>query len=109
MVRGDWTLVDCVESDGKRYVVARENAPKAKPIPELTERETQVVALANLGRHNKLIAYELGIADSTVRVLLSRAAAKLGVGPRAELLQVANERVADGGGTEATAVSSVRR
>lgn len=93
MVRGDWTLVDCVESDGKRYVVARENAPKTKPIPELTERETQVVALANLGRHNKLIAYELGIADSTVRVLLSRAAAKLGVTSKAELLRVANDRL----------------
>ena len=50
----------------------------------LTERERQVVALYRLGAHAKLIAYELGIADATVRVLLSRAAHRLGLpSPRA--------------------------
>jgi DNA-binding CsgD family transcriptional regulator len=68
-----WSLVDRVELEGRRYIVARETPP------ELTPRERQVVAFAKLGHHNKLIAYELGIAASTVRVLLRRAAQKLGV------------------------------
>jgi DNA-binding NarL/FixJ family response regulator len=38
-------------------------------------REQQVVALATLGRTNKFIAYELGLAHSTVRVLMARACA----------------------------------
>jgi DNA-binding CsgD family transcriptional regulator len=44
------------------------------------------VALALLGRSNKLIAYELGLAHATVRVLTARAASKLGVTSRAALL-----------------------
>ncbi len=52
----------------------------------LSARERQVLAYAKLGHHNKLIAYELGIGSSTVRVLLARAAAKLGVRTRRELL-----------------------
>jgi DNA-binding NarL/FixJ family response regulator len=39
------------------------------------------------GSHNKAIAFELGIAHSTVRVLLARAAAKLGVRSRTEVLE----------------------
>lgn len=94
MVRADWTLADFTDTDHKRFVVARENSPSTRPIPELTRRETQVVAFANLGHHNKLIAYELGIAASTVRVLLTRAAAKLGASSRAELLRAANQKLA---------------
>jgi DNA-binding CsgD family transcriptional regulator len=36
---------------------------------------------------DKLIAYELGLAHSTIRVLLARAAQKLGARSRAELLE----------------------
>jgi DNA-binding NarL/FixJ family response regulator len=51
---------------------------------DLTKRERQIVALYRLGAHSKLIAFELGLADATVRVLLSRAARRLGVArPRA--------------------------
>jgi DNA-binding NarL/FixJ family response regulator len=45
----------------------------------LAPRERQVVAAAAAGPANKLIAYELGLSDSTVRVLLSGAAKKFGV------------------------------
>lgn len=94
LVRGQWTLLDHVELDGKHYIVARENPPAA-PGPELlTPRERQVVAFARLGHHNKLIAYEMGIADSTVRVLLGRASAKLGVKTRKDLLRLLEEQAA---------------
>lgn len=44
--------------------------------------------LATRGGHsNKLIAYELGIAASTVGVLLGRAASRLGVRTRKALLE----------------------
>jgi DNA-binding CsgD family transcriptional regulator len=88
LVSARWSLLDRVELDGKRYIVARENPPGAPGPEALSPRERQVLAYAKLGHHNKLIAYELGIADSTVRVLLARAAAKLGVRSRRELLQV---------------------
>jgi DNA-binding CsgD family transcriptional regulator len=53
----------------------------------LTRREQEVLAQAALGHHNKLIAYDLGVAHSTVRVLLHRAAAKLGAGSRGEAVR----------------------
>jgi len=74
-----FSLIDRFESDGRRVVVACENAASTRAAPRLTEREHQVVALYRLGAHPKLIAYELGIADATVRVLLSRAAHRLGL------------------------------
>jgi DNA-binding CsgD family transcriptional regulator len=52
----------------------------------LTDRERQVVVHAALGLTNKEIAYTLGISDATVRVLVTRAAARLGVRTRKQLL-----------------------
>jgi DNA-binding NarL/FixJ family response regulator len=86
LVSARWTLVDQYERGGKRYVVAHENAPQPREPMALSERERQVVALAALGRSNKFIAYELGLAHSTVRVLMARACAKLGVASRSELI-----------------------
>jgi DNA-binding CsgD family transcriptional regulator len=86
LVEARWTLLDTFERDGRRYIVAVENPPVA-PGPEiLARRERQVLAAAALGRSNKLVAYELGLSDSTVRVLLARAAKKLAVDTRAELI-----------------------
>ena len=87
LVAGRWSLIDQMEHDGRRYIVARENEPTVRGHASLTARERQVVEYAKLGHHNKLIAYELGISDSTVRVLLARASAKLGVRRREDLLR----------------------
>jgi len=86
LVNGRWSLLDHFESDGKRFIVARENEPCMDAPTLLSERERQVVAFAALGHDNKAIAYDLGIAQSTVRVLMSRAAAKLGVRRRSEII-----------------------
>ncbi|MFL5308429.1 MAG: LuxR C-terminal-related transcriptional regulator [Polyangia bacterium] len=80
-----WTLVDSFERDGKRYVVARENQAQVLGLAQLTGRERQVVVYFALGQSTKEIAYGLGIADSTVRVLLRRAALKLGAPSRRAL------------------------
>jgi DNA-binding CsgD family transcriptional regulator len=78
LIAARWTLLDVTEKDGRRYLVARQNRPRARGDKELTEREQEVVACAAMGHHNKLIAYNLGISHSTVRVLMARAAGKVG-------------------------------
>jgi DNA-binding CsgD family transcriptional regulator len=81
-----WTLVATYECEGARYVVARENQPTVYRLPELSEREQQVVACLAFGRSTKEIAFALGVSDSTVRVLVARASARLRVRTREELL-----------------------
>jgi DNA-binding CsgD family transcriptional regulator len=94
LISARWTLVDHFESDGRRYLVARRNAPKVESWGPLTNRESQVLRYASLGQSNKVIAYDLGISDATVRVLIARAAKKLGCRTRAELIQ----KLAEDGG-----------
>jgi DNA-binding CsgD family transcriptional regulator len=87
-VAGRWSLIDQIEQNGERYIVARQNEPTAPGPALLSKREKEVVGYAKLGHHDKLIAYNLGISHSTVRVILGRAKAKLGVRSRKELLEV---------------------
>jgi DNA-binding CsgD family transcriptional regulator len=87
LVGARWSLVDSYERNGTRYITARENVPALTGVATLSLRERQVGSLAEGGYSNKLIAYELGLAHSTVRVLLARAAGKLGARTRAELIQ----------------------
>jgi len=61
-------------------------APNHGAIGSLTLRERQIVTLAAAGQHNKLIAYNLGISHSTVRVLMGRAARRLRASSRAALI-----------------------
>lgn len=85
LVASRWSLLDDFDSDGRRFVVAVENAPPTRtPRRELSEREHQVMTQAELGHSDKVIAYELGLSASTVRVLLHRAMRKLGVSARNE-------------------------
>jgi len=86
LVSARWSLVDSYERSGRRYITARENTPVPAGFAALSPRERQVGSLAEDGHSNKLIAYELGLAHSTVRVLLARAAVKMGAHTRAELV-----------------------
>jgi DNA-binding CsgD family transcriptional regulator len=87
----DWKLFERVAE----RLVARRRGPRAPSpgagVETLTERERQIVEQAMLGRTNKEIAYTLGISDSTVRVLMARAARRLGAQSRRELLARAAE------------------
>ncbi len=87
LVQGRWTLVDQVDRDGRRYVLARRNDAAAPPFEGLTLRERQVVALALQGLANKLIAYTVGLSVSTVATHLSNAARKLDRTLRQRLLR----------------------
>jgi DNA-binding CsgD family transcriptional regulator len=89
LVEGRWSLVDRIEADGRRFVLARKNEPAAPGPRTLSPRERQVVSYTSLGQAPKLIAYELGISESSVRTLLDRAKKKLGAKSRADLASLA--------------------
>jgi len=85
LVDARWSLVDFYDRDGVRYLVAKVNEPQVKPATKLTARERQVVALVSCGHSNKLISYDLGIAEGTVAAHISSAMRKLGVTNRSQL------------------------
>ena len=87
LVASSLSLLEEFDTDGKRFVVAIDNGPPTRrPRGTLSEREHQVLTQAHLGHSNKVIAYELGLSAATVRVLLHRAARKLGASTRAEAI-----------------------
>jgi len=57
----------------------------------LTEREKQVLAFVVLGRMNKVIASDLGIAEITVKVHRARVMKKLGTRTLADLVRIASQ------------------
>jgi DNA-binding NarL/FixJ family response regulator len=87
LVAGRWSLLDEVEADGRRFIIARRNPVPAPPLATLTPEQAQVVGFALLGHSNKLIAYELGLTESGVAMRLSRAAHKLGARSRVAMIR----------------------
>ena len=85
LLDGRWSLVDHLESDGKRLLVALRNAPRLERRADLTPRERQVTALVALGHRDKEIVYALGLSPAAVSSALHRAKAKLGVTTRSVL------------------------
>jgi DNA-binding NarL/FixJ family response regulator len=63
--------------------------PSMVGLAALSQREREVLGRLSLGHETKIIASDLDLADSTVRTLLERMKAKLGVHSRAELLEKA--------------------
>lgn len=88
LVEGRWSLVDRFDSDGRRYVIAHANAPRAPGPRRLTAQERDVTAIAAAGLPIKIIAYELGLSVPRVSNILRHAMAKIGVTSRAELVRV---------------------
>jgi DNA-binding CsgD family transcriptional regulator len=95
LVAAQWTLIDRFESNGERYVVARENTPRLNGLVALTPTERFVVAYAARGSTTKEIAYTLGISATTVRVLLMRAARRYGVRSREALLALGRRALSE--------------
>jgi DNA-binding CsgD family transcriptional regulator len=83
--RSSWTVVEQFVRDGFFYRLARRPV-RDEGMERLTKREQEALEYALDGLSNKTIAYALGLAPSTVGVLLFRAAAKLGVKSRRDLL-----------------------
>jgi DNA-binding NarL/FixJ family response regulator len=88
LFRGRWSVVDHSDSDGKTFIVACRNEPKAPQTKGLTARESVVVALVAQGCSNKEIQYELGWPLSTIASCLTSATLKLGVSSRTALVRM---------------------
>jgi DNA-binding CsgD family transcriptional regulator len=94
LVDGELTLLDRIDTDGKRLVVAKRNAPKvAAPLP-LDARESQVVMLAGQGYTTANISYVLGVSPGLVTTLVDGALPKLGLTSRAGLAPLIEEWLA---------------
>jgi DNA-binding NarL/FixJ family response regulator len=66
--------------------VVRKNHPR---LPELTDREREVLALIGEGLSNDEIAARLVVSPATARTHVSRAMIKLGARDRAQLVVIA--------------------
>ncbi len=86
LVAGRWSLIERFDQDGRRYLVAKRNAPDLGNVLRLTESEARILKLCSLGHSQKYVAYTLGFSPATVSTNLSSSMLKLGVRSRAELL-----------------------
>ena len=82
-----WKVVDPFVPSDDASMAVREPGGGGGGLELLTERELEVVAALATGRSTKEVAFALGIADATVRVLVARARTKLGAPSRKELLE----------------------
>jgi DNA-binding CsgD family transcriptional regulator len=87
LVRGRWSLVDWFDTDGRRFVLAKPNAPNLGDPRGLTEREAQVATYAARGETSKIIGYRFGISPPRVSALINGAMRKLGVKTQAQLVE----------------------
>jgi hypothetical protein len=79
LIAGSWSLVDHIESDGKRFVLAHRNTVDLTDLRGLTPREREVAGYIALGHSNKVIAYTLGVSKSSVAAYAASARRKLGL------------------------------
>lgn len=66
-----------------------DNPPHRQALTALTEGEQDVVGAVSRGQSNKAVAYGLGISESAVSLRLGRAAEKLGLASRTDLVRLA--------------------
>lgn len=88
LIRGEMSLVERNDG-GRRYYLVVENAPAHQPIRALTKGEVDAVAHASRGHSSKMVAYALGVAESTVSHRLATAANKIGLASRTDVVRVA--------------------
>jgi FixJ family two-component response regulator len=91
----DQDLLDAVHVAINRDRVRRQDATRLVDLRErfqsLTQRERDVMALVVLGRLNKQIAAELGVAEVTVKAHRSQTMHKMGANSLAELVRIADQ------------------
>jgi len=91
LLAGRWSMVEHVESDGKRLLLARRNDPEVMGPGSLSHRQRQAVFYASLGLSSKEIGYALGLAANTVSAHLAAGLRKLKIETRAELVGIATQ------------------
>jgi DNA-binding CsgD family transcriptional regulator len=91
LIDGKWTLIDHFDTDGRRFLVARRNAPGGDRHTALSPDEARAAGFRAMGHSLKLIGYELGFSVPTVSRLLRNAARKLGLQSSQEFVHFAGE------------------
>jgi DNA-binding NarL/FixJ family response regulator len=96
--RGEALLHPAVAARVLAELVSPDGAPaRAERRDALTAREREVLALVAHGRANKAIAFELGVAEKTVKTHVGNILAKLGLSDRTQAaLYAVREGLADG-------------
>ncbi len=91
LLAGRWSLVEHFESDGRRFILARENTPGVRDFSALPLRQRQVLFYVAAGWANKEVGYALGLSEQTVAVHLRRGLDRLGVRSRAEWIGLSSQ------------------
>ena len=89
LTTGALSLLERVDTDGKRLYDLHENPPLRRTLRALGAQEQHVVTQAVRGLANKEIAYGLGLSPAYVSRLLSTGARKLGLSTGRALVQLA--------------------
>lgn len=85
LISGRWGLIERIEADGKRLYSVVET-PRATRLQALTQLEAEVLELSARGLTGKAVAYALGVGHPVVSSSLAKAAFKLGIRNRTELV-----------------------
>lgn len=88
LVEGKYTLVECVERDGKRLLFVRRNPARVRGLSALTASEAACAYFTALGHSQKFIAYELGLSLSASAKTTRSAIRKLRLRSPEELVRV---------------------
>ncbi len=88
LVAGTWSLVERFESDGRRFWVAKRNAPELGRTLRLSASEERVATYCAMGHSQKYVAYSLGLSAAMVSNHLSSALLKLGIRTRSDLISL---------------------
>lgn len=87
LLEGRWSILESVESERRRTMVAWQSEARSSSDPKLTPTQREIVRLIVLGHSFKFVAFELGMSISGVASGLRRALAALGVSSRADLIR----------------------
>jgi DNA-binding CsgD family transcriptional regulator len=87
LLSGRWHIVDCFDTDGRRFLVLQQRAAPS-PLRMLDDLDKRLVTLAADGASNKRIALTLGLSESAVTRRLAPCLARLGLRHRHELIRV---------------------
>ncbi len=87
LLDGRWSVVESIERDGKRMLLACRNEPRTARMHRLSARERSVLQYEALGHSHKYVSYELGLSVPAVVAALRSALRKLGLKSRRELLR----------------------
>jgi DNA-binding CsgD family transcriptional regulator len=95
LLRGEWSLLDHFDSDGKRYFTWARAGGHADRRRSLTKRERDVLERVAMGQSDRSIGMELRCSSSTVATHRLRAMSKLGLRSRALFSQILASVAAD--------------